>query len=523
MKILVLLSIFVSSLTNVANADWISTSYNGPKIIFSNPTTTIDRYDQAYETLKTDPVIQKLLKDKSHALMPKKKILNNGIETTKFQHFYKGVEVVGSGASKHSNSFDTQISNRVSEFDLDVGPTVSEQTAISLAQSYLGNEATLKKPILKIWPRSKGSGRLVYQIASQGNGATKDLVIDAQTGQLVGEIPHHIEIAPVSVFSANEKVLQLPENLPDNPRRFPPELRRKIEESCQSVSADGRPVFMNVEKCNLMIDRDKNRVQPDISALNAQKNAHQVLEYYKNTFNRNSFDGRGTEAASVVHIGLHFPNAFWHSGLKIMAYGDGDGTIFRDFSEAVDIAGHEMTHGLIDNDVDGPQLIPMAESGALNEAYADFFGKMVENQNNWVIGHTVALDPSRRGFRDLANPASIIAVLPPETKGAPPLVIPYPAHVDQMLPVNDPCTQENDFCWVHINATIPGHASYLVTQAIGVEKTQQLYYTTMTHFISEVSTFEEAAAGTLQACAQLFDKATCSKVKDSFSKVGLAL
>jgi Zn-dependent metalloprotease len=523
MTILLFLSALTTSVTNIANAEVIPPIYNGPKFVFNKPILKIDRFEDAYETLQSDPGIKKILKDKSHALMPKKKVINMGIETTKFQHFYKGVEVVGSNAAKHSTGLQTEINNRISEFDLDVRPTVDEQTATSLARSYIGKTATVQKPILKIWPRSKGSARLVYQIPTASNKFKgKDLIIDAQTGQLIAELPHQLEIAPVTVLSAKEKIVRLPDNLPEDPDKLPPGLAKEIEAACQGVDLEGAPVFMNPPNCKMIFNKDQQVNQPDSSASNAQKNARMVLEYYSKNFKRDSFDGKGTEVNSIVHIGDNFPNAFWFQQMNLMAYGDGDGKIFGDFTEALDVAGHEMTHGVVGNPVDGPQLLPMGESGALNEAYADFFGKMVENQNNWVIGHTIAKSARKAGFRDLANPRSMDAVLPPEEEGGFPIIIPYPAHMQEMLPTRGPCRQENDSCWVHVNATIPGHASYLVVQAIGAEKAQNIYYTTLTHFLDEASTFDDAATYTLRACAQLYKNGTtCQKVKEAFAQVGL--
>src|SRR4029077_11797557 len=37
-------------------------------------------------------------------------------------------------------------------------------------------------------------------------------------------------------------------------------------------------------------------------------------------------------------------NAFWNG--EQMAYGDGDGIIFRRFTQSLDVIGHELTHGV---------------------------------------------------------------------------------------------------------------------------------------------------------------------------------
>ncbi len=529
-RIILLAMTFILPLTTFGTSYGMPKLGSDPRFFFNKPSLssgssqTIDRFENAYETVQSQPEIQRILRNPSHTLAAKKKILNNGLETTKFQHLYKGIEVVGSLASKHVGPSGVNVSNHISEFDIDTRPSVNTESAVSLARSYVSSDAVIEKPVIKIWPKSitssltPGSAQLIYQISIGSNlsAEDQDLIIDAHTGQLIGEVPHQIEIAQVNILSTTGNTLTLPDQLPEDPKKWPQELKQKVRSSCQSIDQEGRPILIFLDKCKSATE------QNDVVIQNAKKNASLVLDYYSKNFQRNSFDNRGSNLNSLVHVGNRFSNAFWHSQLNFMAYGDGDGKIYNNFTAALDVAGHEMTHGMIGNETDGPQLIPMAEPGALNEAYADFFGKMVENENNWVIGHTITVDPSKKaGFRDLAHPESINAVLPPPQRGAPPTVIPYPSHMQEILPVDTKCTRDNDFCWVHINATIPGHASYLVTQAIGKEKAQKLYYATLTHYLRETSTIQEAADATLQACSQMYDQNICQSVKTAFEQVGL--
>ena len=66
-------------------------------------------------------------------------------------------------------------------------------------------------------------------------------------------------------------------------------------------------------------------------------------------------------------------NAFWSDGCFCMTYGDGAATSVR--WSSLDIAGHEMTHGVIASEAN---LIYRGESGGLNESNSDIFGTMVE-------------------------------------------------------------------------------------------------------------------------------------------------
>jgi len=65
---------------------------------------------------------------------------------------------------------------------------------------------------------------------------------------------------------------------------------------------------------------------------------------FKTEFQRNSIDDRGLRLDSTVHFGQQFDNAFWNG--RQMVYGDGDGQLFNRFTIAIDVIGHELTHGV---------------------------------------------------------------------------------------------------------------------------------------------------------------------------------
>ena len=88
-----------------------------------------------------------------------------------------------------------------------------------------------------------------------------------------------------------------------------------------------------------------------------------------------------------------------------MSYGDGDGITRQYYSAALDVAAHEMTHGVIQHTAN---LIYRNESGALNESVADIFGAMVD-RDNWLIGEDIMVDPSIKiAIRSMSDPSSIV-------------------------------------------------------------------------------------------------------------------
>ncbi|AUG80759.1 hypothetical protein CFP65_6090 [Kitasatospora sp. MMS16-BH015] len=110
-------------------------------------------------------------------------------------------------------------------------------------------------------------------------------------------------------------------------------------------------------------------------ATDAQLNAGLVYDFYHDRLGRDGLDGKGGAITSVVNVsdgGDPYLNAFW-DGQK-MVYGNGDAAHFP-FSVALDVAGHEMTHGVIQHTAD---FVDYGQPGALNEALADYFGNAIE-------------------------------------------------------------------------------------------------------------------------------------------------
>jgi Zn-dependent metalloprotease len=118
----------------------------------------------------------------------------------------------------------------------------------------------------------------------------------------------------------------------------------------------------------------------------AYVNGAAAYNYYKNTHSRNSIDGNGGTVISVINVtdanGQPMDNAFWNG--QLMAYGNGN-VAFKPLAGGLDVAGHEMTHGVIQSTAN---LTYQDQSGALNESLADCFGAMID-KSNWTIGEQV--------------------------------------------------------------------------------------------------------------------------------------
>lgn len=535
---------FLAPMTSFASLDSTPEDFNnGLAPLFSRgnqESNSFARLRDASDSVERSSGIRELLQDKAtHALTIRQRIANESLETTKFQHFYKGLEVIGSEAFHHRGRLGTQIRNATKIFDLSTTPTLSAENAAALAKAVSGDRGLSDRPELKILPSEQGdSAQLIYwvKVDQVGTDPARKILIDAHSGQIIGNLSEHLTIAPIQIYSAKNlgfsinpktdsagKLLSCDVvNLATNQKSTVPgaACNRLGAGACQVV-VDGDPVVVNPQNCQLAVNLPGSAASPlprisaapDASAVRASNNSQAVLNYYLTHQGRNSFDNAGSTVVSVVHGGVAYDNAHWDVRANQMVYGDGDGKVLGDFSVALDVAGHEMTHGVTEHTA---KLLSMGESGALNEAYSDFFGVMISGVRDWAIGKQIFINQaSAQGVRNLANPHVLNFSGPNGNR------LPYPATYAEKVPMQPTCDQNNDNCWVHINATIPGHASYLITQAIGQAKAEKLYYTVLTHALGARDDIRSAAETTKRTCAQLFDSATCTQVTQAFAQAGL--
>lgn len=238
---------------------------------------------------------------------------------------------------------------------------------------------------------------------------------------------------------------------------------------------------------------------------NAATGAKLTADFYQTIFHRNSIDNKGMAIISTINYEVGFNNAFWDG--KQMVYGNGDGTIFNDFTTCVDVIGHELTHGADQYTIN---LLYQGQSGALNESYSDIFGSMVKQYKlqqtadtaDWLIGDGLlkTIGNQHYALRSMKAPGT-------GYKDHPELgTDPQPATMDAYVVLaNDDAHDEGG---VHINSGIPNHAFYLAaTQLKGHswEKAGKVWYDVMANRkIKSTATFKDFAKATILSAKTLF-------------------
>jgi len=248
---------------------------------------------------------------------------------------------------------------------------------------------------------------------------------------------------------------------------------------------------------NYSVDPDNNFNSTSQRAdVDAHYYAGVVYDYYKNTFNRNSFDNNGATLRSTVHYGRNYNNAFWNGSQ--MVYGDGDGTTFRSLSGGLDVVAHELTHAVTERTAG---LEYQYQSGALNESISDTFGVFLD-KGDYLMGEDV-YTPNKAGdaLRSLSNP---------ELYGQPSTMSAY---------VNT--TSDNG--GVHTNSGIPNKAAYLTISSLGTAVAEKIYYRALTVYLTPTSNFSGARAALLAAAADLYGSGSTqyNAVKSAWTQVGV--
>ncbi|MFJ3163430.1 M4 family metallopeptidase [Streptomyces kanasensis] len=145
----------------------------------------------------------------------------------------------------------------------------------------------------------------------------------------------------------------------------------------------------------------------ETAGADAHYGAALTWDYYKNVHGRSGIRGDGVGAYSRVHYGNNYVNAFWQDSCFCMTYGDGSGNAKP--LTSIDVAAHEMTHGLTSVTA---KLVYSGESGGLNEATSDIFAAAVEfHANNakdvgdYLVGEKIDIRGNGTPLRYMDKPS----------------------------------------------------------------------------------------------------------------------
>ncbi|MFB7608162.1 M4 family metallopeptidase [Streptomyces gardneri] len=221
-------------------------------------------------------------------------------------------------------------------------------------------------------------------------------------------------------------------------------------------------------------------------AVDAHWGAGKVYDFYFSKFGRDGLDGKAgfvNSLVGVVNNGHPFNNAFW-DGAK-MVYGQGGGD-YRTFSADTDVVGHEMTHGVIEHTAN---LVYVGQSGAMNEAIADYFGNAIDVEANGLsmddpdtalLGEDLCttMAPRDCALRDLDDGATT---------------------QDDFIGV----TYRGDNGGVHLNSTILSGALWDIRQNLDDDFADKIVYRALSAYMTPLDGFTDGREAVLAAAREL--------------------
>ncbi|MFE2889623.1 M4 family metallopeptidase [Streptomyces graminifolii] len=240
------------------------------------------------------------------------------------------------------------------------------------------------------------------------------------------------------------------------------------------------------------------------AAADAAYGAQETWDFYKSTFGRSGIKNNGVGAYSRVHYGSSYVNAFWDDSCFCMTYGDGSGNNHP--LTSLDVAGHEMSHGVTSNTAG---LNYSGESGGLNEATSDIFGTGVEFYANnssdvgdYLIGEKININGDGTPLRYMDKPSKDGGSKDSWSSTVGNLDVHYSSgvanHFFYLLSEGSGAKTING-----VSYNSPTSNGSTVT-GIGRAKALQIWYKALTTYFTSTTKYAGARTGTLSAAAALY-------------------
>ncbi|MER8027803.1 M4 family metallopeptidase [Streptomyces bauhiniae] len=249
------------------------------------------------------------------------------------------------------------------------------------------------------------------------------------------------------------------------------------------------------------------------AAADAAYGAQATWDFYKNTFGRSGIKNNGVGAYSRVHYGNQYVNAFWDDSCFCMTYGDGSGNNHP--LTSLDVAGHEMSHGVTSNTAG---LNYSGESGGLNEATSDIFGTGVEfyansasDPGDYLIGEKININGDGTPLRYMDKPSKDGGSADYWSSSVGNKDVHYSSgvanHFFYLLSEGSGAKTING-----VSYNSPTSNGSTVT-GIGRAKALQIWYKALTTYFTSTTNYKAARTGTLNAASALYGGTSSAEYK----------
>ncbi|MER7764995.1 M4 family metallopeptidase [Streptomyces sp. NPDC097619] len=336
----------------------------------------------------------------------------DGTTHTTYERTYAGLPVLGGDLTVHAKG-GTQSVTKATNKTIKVADTTpavtvaaAEKQAVSAAKAEGSKETKASRGARKVVWAATGSPVLAYETVVGGlqhDGTPNELhvVTNAETGAKIAEW-QGIETGTGNTQYSGQVTLGTTQsgstyNLTDAGRGS-----HKTYNLNRGTSGTGTlfsgpdDIWGNGAASNL-----------ETAGADAHYGAALTWDYYKNVHGRNGLRNDGVAPYSRVHYGNAYVNAFWQDSCFCMTYGDGEGN--NKPLTSIDVAAHEMTHGL--TSVTG-NMTYSGESGGLNEATSDimaaaveFYANNAQDVGDYLVGEKIDIRGNGTPLRYMDKPS----------------------------------------------------------------------------------------------------------------------
>ncbi|MEV4412002.1 M4 family metallopeptidase [Catellatospora sp. NPDC049609] len=447
-------------------------------------------------------------------------IAETGFAHVRFTRSFKGLPVTGGDFVVHltpQGALDGFSVGLDKPLAVDTAPKISADEAAAKAKEQL-RAIEVGTPKLLV-DAAGGTGRLAWQLPVTLAEGLADATVDATEGRVLRALPdehtatgtgHSVYSGTVSLSTTGSALLLY--------RTIDPLRGNSRTCNMNNAMSGACTTFTDVNN----IWGDGNPLTTQTAAVDVHYGAANAWDYFKYRHGRNGIFGDGTGVESRVHRGDEWVNASWSLSQKVMQYGDGVDNAHP--LVALDVVGHEMTHGVTQAEIPPSGLIYSGESGGLNETTSDIFGTMAEfyaaNSNDpadYRIGEELDLFGNGEPLRYMNQPSLDGASADCYYPGVGNLDVHYSSGVGNHFFFLLAQGSGNTF---YGSSTTCNGADIV---GIGRTKAAKIWYHALANYFTADESFADARADTLAAAAELYGKCgtTYRSVARAWSAVGV--
>ncbi|MER5666483.1 M4 family metallopeptidase [Streptomyces mirabilis] len=340
----------------------------------------------------------------------------DGTLHTRYERTYAGLPVLGGDVIVHtppaslaagtvSSTFNNKRTIKVASTTATFTKSAAASKALKAAKSLAAEKPTTDSARKVIWAGS-GTPKLAWEtviggLQDDGTPSQLHVITDATTGQ---ELYRYQGIKTGTGNTQYSGTVTLNTTLSGSTYQLYDTTRGGHKTYSLNNGTSGTGTLMTDSDDTWGTGAGSNT---QTAGADAAYGAQETWDFYKNTFGRSGIKNDGVAAYSRVHYSSAYVNAFWDDSCFCMTYGDGSGGTHA--LTSLDVAGHEMSHGVTSNTAG---LDYSGESGGLNEATSDIFGTGVEFYANnssdvgdYLIGEKIDINGDGTPLRYMDKPS----------------------------------------------------------------------------------------------------------------------